>query len=78
MQSSLSDPRACLRSSGEYVSFIVRMCSRSGDESGISEDGWRIELEHIQSGGHWDFSAIDELERFLIDFLEKMRKNNQV
>jgi len=54
------------------------MCSRSGDESGISEDGWRIELEHIQSGGHWDFSAIDELERFLIDFLEKMRKNNQV
>jgi len=40
------------------------MWSKCGDEAGISDGGWRIEVEHIQSGGHWDFSAINELERF--------------
>jgi len=77
MQPSLSDPDSRLHLSGDYVSLIVRMWSKCGDEAGISDGGWRIEVEHIQSGGHWDFSAINELERFLIDFLGQVREKDQ-
>lgn len=78
MQPSLSGSDPQLHSSGDYVSLIVRMWYTNGIEAGVSEGNWRVEVEHIQNGGHWDFFTVNELERFLIDFLEKMRRNNQV
>jgi hypothetical protein len=48
------------------------MWSRNYKDAGIAEGSWRIEVEHIQSGGHWDFSTISELERFLINFLRQV------
>jgi hypothetical protein len=42
---------------------------------GVTDGDWRIEVENIQRGGHWDFLTINEIERFPIDFLEKIWKN---
>lgn len=56
-----------------YVSLILRMWMPSGDEPEEAQGRWRIELEHFQSGGHWVFFNLTELERFLTDFLELLK-----
>jgi hypothetical protein len=54
-----------------YSSLILRLWRTPGGEAGGDESGWCSEIEHIQSGGRWNFSTLGELERFLIDFLRQ-------
>jgi len=56
---------------GKYDSLIVRLWRPSGGEAAGQKTGWCSEVEHIQSGGQWNFFTIGELERFLIDFLHQ-------
>jgi hypothetical protein len=55
----------------DYFSIILRLWRTPGGEAGGDEAGWCSEIEHIQSGGHWKFSTLGELERFLYDFLRQ-------
>ena len=55
----------------EYTSLIIRLWRQSNGEAADQKPGWCSEVEHIQSGGQWNFSTLGELERFLIDFLHQ-------
>jgi hypothetical protein len=39
-------------------------------EGQCPNNDWRSEVEHIQSGERWNFSAPADLERFLAQFLK--------
>jgi len=46
-----------------YKSFLVRLwCDPRGHNR---RDGWRAEVEHIQTGTRWSFSAPGDLLAFL-------------
>ena len=49
--------------SEDYRSFLVRLWR---DHSGCGgPDGWRGEVEHVQTGARWSFSTLDALLAFL-------------
>lgn len=74
VQGSPDAPLPRMPFSEEYVSFIVRMRHEMASEISVSKSIWHIEVEHIQSGGHWHFSTINELEDFLIASLRQERE----
>lgn len=64
-----------LHASSNYASLIIRLWHVPGGEAGMQEPSWRSEVEHIQSGGHWELSSLRELERFLEIFLRQLGGN---
>ncbi|HLE13258.1 MAG TPA: hypothetical protein VI776_00815 [Anaerolineales bacterium] len=67
-----------LRASEEYVSLIVRLWREDESEAGDPPSSWRSEVEHIQSGGHWIFSTLGELESFLSDSLRQLHETQEI
>jgi hypothetical protein len=61
-----------LPGSAEYASLIIRLWHGSGGETGGEIRDWRSEVEHIQSGGVWEYASIAELESFLERFLRQL------
>lgn len=53
-----------------YACLILRMWQVDGAEQPAVE--WRSEVEHIQSGGHWSFASLAELEQFLNRWLHDL------
>jgi len=48
-----------------YASFLVRLWREERPASSEPATAWQSELKHIQSGGRWTFSTLDELLGFL-------------
>ena len=48
-----------------YASFLVRLWREEQPASSEPAADWQSELKHIQSGGRWTFSTLDELLGFL-------------
>jgi hypothetical protein len=61
----------------DYASLILRIWRVPGGEAGMDRNGWRSEVEHIQSGGRWELSSLRELEGFLRDFLRQLGGEGQ-
>lgn len=55
-----------------YASLMLRLWRGEAGEQ-ITPD-WYSEVDHIQSGRHWDFTTLTELESFLIQFLNQLAK----
>jgi len=55
----------------EYASFLVRLWREAGSDATELLTDWCSEVEHIQSGQRWNFSALDELLDFLRREVEK-------
>ena len=49
----------------EYASFLVRLWREAEVEAAAPAADWHGEVEHIQSGQHWSFSALEEVLDFL-------------
>lgn len=57
----------------EYASFLVRIWRhRGGDSSGLPTE-WHSEMEHIQTGEHWEFETLQDL----LDFLRRKAEPRQ-
>jgi hypothetical protein len=48
-----------------YISFLIRLWREGEPELPEGTTEWQGEVEHIQSGRRWAFSALDELLGFL-------------
>jgi hypothetical protein len=49
----------------EYASFLIRMWREVDLAVPEAAAEWRGEIEHIQSGRHWSFDALDEVPELL-------------
>jgi len=47
----------------EYISFLIRLWHERDTQS--SAPCWHAEVEHIQTGQHWEFKNVTELLDFL-------------
>lgn len=56
-----------------YASLIIRLWQVQKYAS--ARPDWRSEVEHIQSGGHWEFASLVELEGFIQQFLRELAAN---
>ena len=54
-----------------YVSFLVRLWREEQAAPSEPAAAWQSELKHIQNGGRWTFSTIDELLGFLRQQVEE-------
>jgi hypothetical protein len=49
----------------KYGSFLVRLWRQTVQNGLHIPNGWRSEVEHIQSGNTWSFDTLEELDEFL-------------
>lgn len=49
----------------EYTSFLIRLWREVSNEMPVPCAKWHAEVEHIQTGAHWSFEALEELLAFL-------------
>ena len=49
----------------EYASFLIRMWREVDPAAPDAMTEWQGEIEHIQSGRHWSFDALDEVPELL-------------
>jgi len=61
----------------EYASFLIRLWREAHTDATAPLTDWCSEIEHIQSGQRWTFSALDELLDFLRREVEKPEVLNQ-
>jgi hypothetical protein len=54
-----------MKAATTYVSFLIRLWRERSPESPEPSADWHSEVEHIQTGRRWTFSALDELLSFL-------------
>ncbi|MFO7742631.1 MAG: hypothetical protein R6X31_10005 [Anaerolineae bacterium] len=58
----------------EYASFLIRLWRPAGGEASDPCAEWHSEVEHIQTGEHWDFETVEEL----LDFLRREADDGRI
>lgn len=56
-----------------YASYMVRIWRRVNDVEEGRTCTWLGEIEHLQSGQHWSFDALDEVPELLRRSAEELR-----
>lgn len=49
------------------MSFLIRFSHEESLERPLPEEGWTIEVDHIQSGQSWMFYSLDQMLNFLAE-----------
>jgi hypothetical protein len=56
----------------EYLSFLIRLWRKKEDNPMFPALDWHSEVEHIQTGEHWEFVTLNQL----FDFLQRRTQDS--